>query len=41
MQIMYGLHMEIMIKYIYEEKKACFLVVCQPLRLHYCLKPEF
>ena len=25
MQIMYGLHMEIMIKYIYEEKKACFL----------------
>ena len=25
MQIMYGLHMEIMIKYIYEEKKLVFL----------------
>ena len=28
MQIMYGLHMEIMIKYIYEEKKLVFFSVC-------------
>ena len=28
MQIMYGLHMKIMITYIYEEKKACFISVC-------------
>ena len=27
MQIMYGLHMEIMIKYIYEEKKSCFATI--------------
>ena len=28
MQIMYGLHMEIMIKYIYEEKNNSFINDC-------------